>query len=390
MSESKDNEKEMLSEQELYDVLEFARRAYNGNYSNVFTPDLINQRMKDVNLNPLASTQEKVTDALKDPKNNEENLIGYSEFFELTSMIYKRMLYYLSNLLSFSVIDLICVNAEYDDYEKPAYKKDYEKVCDFLDKFNIKQEFSKVMRELLRTDAAFFIFRDDGNKYILQELPQQYCKITGRWDYGLLFDFNMYWFLQPGVDISMYPDVFKKKFNEVMYDNNGNYIPSAEIDHRNGTWVLWTQTSPEDGFFAWKLTPEISARIPYLAPLFQDVALQPLMRNLQTNKYMIEATKAMIGLIPMIKDPKGGRVKDMVAISAETAGNFLNLIKQGIGEAIKIGAAPFEDVKTLDFNVGNDNILENYTKVTAAMSGRIEALIYRNINKNSLELREHL
>jgi len=26
---------------------------------------------------------------------------------------------------------------------------------------------------------------------------------------------------------------------------------------------------------------------------------------------MIEATKAMIGLIPMIKDPKGGRVKDM-------------------------------------------------------------------------------
>ena len=127
MSESKDNEKEMLSEQELYDVLEFARRAYNGNYSNVFTPDLINQRMKDVNLNPLAATQEKVTDALKDPKNNEENLIGYSEFFELTSMIYKRMLYYLSNLLSFSVMDLICVNAEYDDYEKPAYKKDYEK-----------------------------------------------------------------------------------------------------------------------------------------------------------------------------------------------------------------------------------------------------------------------
>jgi len=48
--------------------------------------------------------------------------------------------------------------------------------------------------------------------------------------------------------------------------------------------------------------------------------------------------------------------------------NFLNLIKQGIGEAIKIGAAPFEDVKTLDFNVGNDN---NFRKLHKSYGGYV-------------------
>ena len=192
MSEEKQEIQE-VSEQAVYDVLEFARQAYSGMYPQIFAPDLINSRMKDVNLNPLEATQKGVEKALANPKYSETELIGYSEFFELSSMIYKRMLLYLSGLLSFSVKDIICLNAEESDYTKPKYTKDYKIVCDFLDKFNVRQEFSKVMRQLLRKDTSFWVLRDEGQKYTLQELPEQYCMITGRWDYGLLFDFNMQW-----------------------------------------------------------------------------------------------------------------------------------------------------------------------------------------------------
>ena len=382
------SDKDSITKEELFDVMEFARNIYNSSLSNVFTPDLINQRIQDVTLNPLSGEQDDIKKALSDPKNNEENLIGYSEYFELTSMIYKRLMYYFSNILAFSVKDVICMTAEAEDYHTLKYKKDYKIACDFLDKFNIKQEFSRVMRELMRNDAAFFILRDDeeGSKYTLQELPQKYCMITGRWDYGVLFDFNMYWFLQAGVDINMYPPVFKKMYNKVMYKSgSGQYKPSAPVDYRNGNWVLWAQTSPEDGFWGWKLTPELATRIPYLSPLLQDIALQPLLRNLQTNKYIIEATKVAIGLIPLIKDPKGGRVKDMIAISAETAGKFLSLLKKGLSDVVKIGAAPFEDVKTLDFNTTSNNLLDDYAKTTTSLSGVNSRLIYSYDKPNILE-----
>ena len=51
---------------------------------------------------------------------------------------------------------------------------------------------------MLRNDAYFGLLRDTGEKVILQELPSDYCKITGRWENGFLFSFNMQWFLQPG------------------------------------------------------------------------------------------------------------------------------------------------------------------------------------------------
>lgn len=377
---------EMISEQELYDVLEFARNAYAGNYPSIFTPQMVNERLKDLNLNPLQADKDNIDKALKSPKQSERQLVGYSEFFELTNMIYKRMLSYMAHLLSFSIKDIICINAEEKDYTSPKYMNDYKAVCNFLDKFDIKQEFSKVMRELIRQDASFWVLRDDGQKYVLQELPEEYCLITGRWDYGILFDFNMVWFLQPGVSIDMYPDIFKEMYRNTFFDNDGTYNPASVMGARDNSYTLWTQTSPLDNFWAWKLTPELATRIPFLAPMFQDVVLQPLVRNLQMNKYIVEATKVMVGLIPMIKDPKGASVKDMVALDAETAGKFLALLKQGIGDTIKTGAVPFTDVKTLDFESTHDtNILEQYAKTTTSMSGINTRLIYSSDKQNNLE-----
>ena len=115
------NKEEILDEQSLYDVLQFAQQVYNGDIiPRIYTPEIINARMKDLNLNPLSATETNIESALKNPKNNEKQLIGYSEFFSLTSMIYKRLAGYMSQMPAFDYT-FTCINATKEDYKSKKY-----------------------------------------------------------------------------------------------------------------------------------------------------------------------------------------------------------------------------------------------------------------------------
>lgn len=379
-----ENEKDLLlSEEQVYDVLKFAK-SMSPYYSNVYTPDTTNERMKSINMNPTQATQTQLEQALINPKDNEDNLIHYSQAFELSDMVYKRLLGYVGNLPSFD-LTFYPINAKPEDLKKTTYKKDYKAVLDYLDRFNYKQEFKKVMRQLVRQEVFYSVYRDEGVSYILQELPQDYCKITQRWDYGLLFDFNMNWFLQTGIDINSYPKVFKEMYMKFLQSKNPNYIPSNPITNRNGIFAYWEQTSPDDNFWMWKMSPEIATKVPYFAPMFPDLAQKSLIRNLQKNIYILQAQKVMVGLIPLLKDNKSGNAVDNIAIKPETMGKFLGLLKQGLDEAIKVGGVPFEDIKTLEFDGGDKNIYEKYNQVTAAMSGTNSRLLFGVDKPNSIE-----
>jgi hypothetical protein len=379
---------EQLSERELYDVLEFARNIYNNNIiPNVYTPDLINARMKDMNLNPLAATETDIENALKDPKNNEFKLIGFSEFFTLTSMIYKRLVGYISQMPSFDYT-FTCTNiTSKEEYKSKKYKKDLQKVYEFLDRFDVKREFKKITNQLLTNEIYYGVLRDDSDfKYIFQELPYSYCKITGRSEFSLLFDFNMmYFFNQVGISLDMYPPAFKEYYNRILDSKNNGYNPANSIDKRTGEWVYWVQTSPEQNMFAFKFNPESITAVPYLAPLFSDVVLAPLTRSLQKNINILKAQKVIVGLIPLLKEIKGGSVKDAIAIDSITLGKFLGLLKAGLHESVKIGGVPFSDIKEIDFDTTNTNIFDDYSKTTAAMSGINSRMVFANDKMSNSE-----
>lgn len=374
---------ELLTEQEVWSVIEFAKNI-SPYYGNVFTPEMTNNRMQYINMNPSLATTEQLEKALTNPSDNEDNLIHYSQAFELGDMVYKRLLGYIGNLPSFD-LTFYPINASPEDLKKPSYKKDYNAVLDYLERFNYKQEFKKVMRQLVRQEVFYSVYRDDGIAYVLQELPQDYCKITQRWDYGLLFDFNMNWFLQTGIDINSYPPVFKEMYTRFLSSNNPNYIPSSPLYARNGIFSYWEQTSPEDNFWMWKFSPDIITKVPYFAPMFPDLSQKPLIRNLQKNIYVLQAQKVMVGLIPLLKDNKSGNAVDNIAIKPETMGKFLGLLRQGLDESIKIGGAPFEDIKSLEFDGGDKNIYEKYNQVTSAMSGTNSRLLFGVEKQSAIE-----
>jgi hypothetical protein len=374
---------EELTIEQVYDVLKFANAAYN-NYQGIYTPDLVNSVMKGITLNTQEANLDNITKALQDPKNNEQKLIGYSEFMELNSMLYRRILLYFSGLMSFDWTYTSTNVIDSKEYSSPAYKRDLATVRDFFDRFNVKQEFRVAMKQMLRQEAFYAVFRDDGEKYILQELPQYYSKITGRWDFGLTYDFNFVFFLQPGTNLDMYPRIFKKLYNKAFEGKNVNqYDPALSINNRDSSFVYWVQTSPKDGFTAFKLFPEIASVIPMLAPLLGDAVLQPVVRSLQQNSYIQQASKLVFGQVEFLKDTSS-KVKDSLSLDPVTLGKFLALLKAGIPDAIKVGAAPLANTAAIEFS-GDNTMYDSYLKSTASVSGVNSRLIYSFDRQNVLE-----
>lgn len=377
--------KELLTEQEVWDVIAFARALSGGIYGNYLTPDLISSMMKDITLNPSVATEANIATALNSPKESEANLQAYSQDFEIRSMVYKRLLSYLGNMLSFDIT--YTSNAKLEEYKTPKYRKDSDAVENFLDRFDYKKELSIAVKEMLRNDAYFGCIRDVGSKIILQELPSDYCKITGRWEGGFLFSFNMYWFLRPGVDINMYPDFFKKKYKEIWQSPNANknYIPSLPPEFRDkSVWIYWVDV-PADLGVCFKLSPELATRVPYFTPLFSDLVLQSQMRNLQKNASIAAASKIIIGQVPLLNKDIKATIRDSFAISPDLLGKFMALVKSALSDTVKFASAPLEDIQGISFDSENE-LYDSYLKTTLATSGINTNLIFTSdVKQNSIE-----
>ena len=373
-----------LSEADVRYVLEFAD-AFNNYYGGTMTPLMINQRMKDITLNPLSATEAQLNDALKQPKDYEVVLQSFSQEFEIQSQPYRRLLSYLGNMLAFD-LTVSCTNMKKPDgYKSAAYKKDLDIVKKFLDRFDYKKEFSTAVQQLLRNEAFFSCPRFDGDKIVLQELPSSpsYTLITGRWDYGLLYSFNMHWFTQTGVDVNMYPDFFKQKVAE-LFEKDGKYDPAISPEVRGlSSWVHW-QDIPVDVGWCWKMNPAIATRVPYFSGLFLDLIQQPLMRTLQKDVNMAAAARMVLGEIPMLKET-ASKVKDQFSISPKNLGNFLSIVKTAIGDGIKTAALPLTDVKGIEFAL-EDQLYSSYLKTALASSGINTNLIFTNeLKMNTIE-----
>lgn len=359
---------EKLSEEQVqqvlnaWDFLEFSNN-YKSMYGTTYlTPDIVNQRMKDITMNPIEVTLSGLEEALKNPKDSEKILRGFSESIEVQNMYYKRLIRYFSDMASFNLNFDPIIEKE-SDLNSKQFKEDMKVLDDFCSKFNYKEEFQTVFRQLLRQGVYYGILRKTEDKYTLQELPADFCKITGRFPYGLLFDFDMHWFLgHYGVDIDMYPKVFKKMLNRV--NKTGYYSkwynPAKTPDTRNSTYVYWHQCSPEDGFWAWKISPEIATIVPYFSSLFSDLFYQPIIRGLQNDKYFVEASKLLVGIIGFNKEAKSGQVANQMNITPDVLGKFLGVARQGLNKQIGLVALPMDSIETVQFDTSDKNIVSDY------------------------------
>lgn len=385
----------LLDESQVEAVMQFAQGLYVSEKYGVgaYSPWLSNSLLNNLNNNAKIPTSAEIKSALSAYKENAENLQNYMQFMKYYDMLFSRTLIAYANALSFDAM-VYCTNAyTQSDIESDTYASDKIKFYNFLNKFDYKAEFRKVLQQVIINEVYHTWFRktkwgNKGMKCALQILPQEYCMITGYWEKGLLVDFDMNYFLQAGVDIDQYDPVFKKYYNRVFNGDGkiGDYVPSSQLNERTGEYAQYVQTSPAEGQWSWKFDMSNFNVTPFLAPFLKDAIHNREIEELQYNKDIASAFGILAGEIRLFDNAKSGTTANQFAIDPNTLGKFLGLVKSGIGNTVKAVAMPTANTDFYQFEDKNPDMYNNALVETAGVGSSISRVIYSTDRMSSAEV----
>jgi hypothetical protein len=180
----------------------------------------------------------------------------------------------------------------------------------------------------------------------------------------------MTYFLQPSIDINMYPNWIKQKYRDLFKNKaNSTYIPSNGLNERTGTFAMWTQTSQNDGAWCFKFKNDLIANIPYFSPMLSDLVLVPVFRNLQVSQSMSAARKIISSEYPLLKEQKVGNTADMLAVSPGTRGAMLGAMSKGLEDAFKIVCLPSNKMEQFEFENTDKESYSDFLKITSSLMG---------------------
>lgn len=386
---------EKLSQSQLQDVINFAETIYTAEKygQGFYSPWMSNQLLNNLNNSPKPFTMNDLRKALKSYKENASTLQDYTEFMKHWDIIFARTLESYANVLAFD-LQIVCTNAFTDEeYQSDEYKKDRQRVYQFLNGFDYKAEFRRVVQQCMTTEVGYYWLRktkwgNKGMKCTLQLLPQDFCMLTGYWEKGLLFDVDMTYFLNAGVDIDGFDPAFKKYYNRVFIKSDGilDYRPSNVLNKRTGTYAMWTQTSPTDGAWAFKQNLSNFNTTPFLAPYMLSTLRNNEIEELQYNKDLVSAYAILAGELRLFDNAKSGTKADQFAINPTTLGVFMGKVKSGLPDNVKAVAMPTENTKMYQYTDTNNNIYENQLKTSAGQGGGISRVIYSSDRMSNAEI----
>jgi hypothetical protein len=385
-----------LTTNEVNQVLDFATGLYQG----VFTPYTQNQLLISLTQQPLKADYEKISKALKNYLTEPEALKAYSQFMSIFDTIYGKTLRYFENMLSFD-LSYSCTNIkDTSEYKSKEYKEDLYRVHKFLDKFDYKREFKKILKLILREDVFYGWFRDsygtissktldikNTEKFAIQTMPQDYCMITGYSDDSILYDFDMAYFLQSTVDIRLYDPSFVTKYNMVFNgETDWHYDPAAQYNNRTGTYAFWTQVSPDDGMICVKYNDTDYNIVPPFASLMKEVFNNTNINKLQLDKDIISAYAILYGSIGTYDNAKSGTQPNQFKIAPKNIGKFMSLVASGLENNLRPVALPLDETKFDQYQDYNPNMLTTAISSSSAQGASASSLIYTTNKMSQSEL----
>ena len=140
---------------------------------------------------------------------------------------------------------------------------------------------------------------------------------------------------------------FKKYYNRVFGGNQyiADYRPTNSLNERNGVYAMWTQTSPEDGAWAFKFNTSDFYSTPFLAPYLKSVLGNDKIEQLQYDKDIAEAYAILAGEIETYDTAKSGTQSDQTVFKPNTLAGFMAKAKNGLDNSAKLAAMPLKNLK---------------------------------------------
>ena len=405
--EDKETINQGISTDQLDVVMQYASGLYNylNGYNGLYTPWTQNELLKGLNNAPIKAKKSEIDRALSNPLENESLLGSYSEFMKVWDTIYSKTLNYYSTLLSFDYRISAKNVKDPSMFKDEEYLKDKQRFYKFMDKFDYKTEFLNVLNNVLRTGKMYTWMRttegrinDDPlsdtedikrlPKYVLQTMPQDVCKITGRDSTGFLYDLDMTYWLNPSVDINLYAPDIKQKFKKVFSENKGinDYYPNNQPSKRDGTYVLWTQTSPDEGAWVFVWDTSNPNAIPPFANLMRAVFDNDEIHRLQMNKNISSAYALLHGEIGLLDGAKSGEKVNNFSISPDVMGQFMQLVQSGLKEIMKTVALPLTNTKFSQYEDKNADMETKGLDVSSGQGAFANSLIYSSGKKGQAEV----
>lgn len=352
-------------------------QTYSGqNY--LLSPQLLNATLKNINMDGYDFSTNQIRKMVMSPHNFEQELRKLSYYYYNAISIYKRNVEYKSSILDFdwepTPYTLDGKPISQSDISSNAFKRDYAEMTRFFNSFNVKQEFQKVLFNILLYDTYFVSTREyDGHKY-LQELPSTHCMIDANSYLGYLFSFDLSYFMNSGVDINAYSPALRKKYSEVLNLKKSTYSPN--LPQRNGSWVYWHPMVPDDAW-VFKFNNNFAGSVPPLLDMLIDYSKIDKFKDLEEAKKQLEAYKVIFATVPRLTNNKSANKVDDFAISSKELGKFVAAVKQTLGSGVDFKAAPLENFKAFDFSpsASENDLLETEISNMLRESGTSDSIL---------------
>lgn len=183
---------------------------------------------------------------------NETELRNLSRLYWDISGLYKRLILYFANMLTYDILVTPKVSAG-KTVEKDKMLKSLTSACYFIDNLDIEKELSRIMTIMLTDGVYYGFFKECTNgKFIFQDLDPDYCRTRYKSMNDLpVLEFDLSYFVNlkgreatTNVDeLALYPktvrSAYNKYFNEITYrGKDGKSYVRNKQDVINGRWMI--------------------------------------------------------------------------------------------------------------------------------------------------------
>lgn len=167
--------------------------------------DLINEKNESVIYKKYR--KEDIVRMLENPQKHEKQIRELSGFIYLVSSHYRRLIDYYATILLYNYT-IVPIKISVNKMNKSQYKKDYIRIVNLCEKYNLKHEAQKSIKIAIRDGVFFGICYESEDSFYIKNVNPNLCRITSIEDGTFRFSFDMAYFSGKEELLEMYGQDF--------------------------------------------------------------------------------------------------------------------------------------------------------------------------------------
>lgn len=330
---------------QMYDAFLQTYQTFNNNQQNqpslVFDFNAFNTAATNRVYDSKATkyTKKQIRGYLEKPEKFEKQLRECSIYIYNYFQEYKHLVDYMSKMLTHDYILVPDNIAELGNSKNSKKLLDsFYKNLQFIENYNIKSKLSAIESVLIKEDFYFGYERSDGDNYVWQRLPSDYCRLLGYNENDVItFEFDFSYFGKQGLNLEYFDKEFEKKYNA----------------YKSGNSPRWQQL--DDNAICFKFDTSALYGLPYFAGLFTDLMGLEEYKDDQEETNRANNYKLIALQIPIYDKEKG---INQYLITLDHVKEFLANAQKNTPEKVGVMCTPMK-AEALNLNSTNTHFEEN-------------------------------